>query len=253
MKKYIIGWIVLKLMLLGVLGLFVFDKFPSSQFAQVAEKATPTPKVETDKIDRPTSDPFKGDLSRYERENRADRLQIERVMDLLEITEGKNVADIGAGGGWFSAIAAKRVGEKGKIYAVDINEDAIKYINERKEKEKLINIEAVLGKTDDPILTKKSIDAVLILNTYHEIAEPIIYLKNLKPSLKKNAHIGIIDRDGNGENHGIDKEIIIKEAKQAGFSLKEQYDFVEDSMDYFLIFQLDTLKSNDRKKLKNQQ
>ncbi len=252
MKKYIITWIFIKLILLGVFWVFAFSSFQIPQFAQVAKSPTPTPEIVDDKIDRPTSDPFKGDLSRYDKENRAEKLQIERVMNLLNITEGKQVADIGAGGGWFSAIASKRVGEKGKIYAVEINEDAIKYINERKEKEKLTNVIAVLGETENPLLSKNSIDAVLILNTYHEIAEPIVYLKNLKKALKKEALVGIIDRNGDGEDHGIDKETVIEEAKKAGFSLKEQYDFVEDSMDYFLIFQIDTSKKDDRKDLKKQ-
>ena len=252
MKKYIIGWIIVKLMLLGAFGLFVFTGFPHSHFAQTTKSPTPTPETTDDKIDRATSNPFKGDLSRYDRENRAEKLQIDRVMDLLEITNGKKVADIGAGGGWFSAIASKRVGEKGKVYAVDINVDAIEYINKRKEKDNLTNVEAVLGKTDAPLLKNKSIDAVLILNTYHEIAEPIIYLKNLKTSLKKGALVGIIDREGNGDDHGIDIETIVKEAAKAGFALKGQYDFVEGSMDYFLIFEIAKPKKDDLKKREKQ-
>jgi ubiquinone/menaquinone biosynthesis C-methylase UbiE len=233
---------------LGLFSVFVFTEFSIRQFAQTDGKPTPAPTASPpDKIERPTSDPFKGDLTRYEREDRAEKLQIERVMDLLLIKEGSSVADIGAGGGWFSAIAAKRVGEKGKIYAVDINEDAIKFINERKETEKLPNIAAVLGKEDDPLLQKRSIEAVLILNTYHEIAEPIIYLKNLRTALKKNALVGIIDRNGDGDDHGIDKETVIEEASKAGFSLREEHDFVEDSMDYFLIFQLEKPNKDDRK------
>jgi SAM-dependent methyltransferase len=251
MKKLIISGIILKLSFLILFGFFFLNGFEILQLAQT--KTTPTPVPESnDKIDRPTSDPFKGDLSRYDRENRAEKLQIERVMDLLKITSGNKVADIGAGGGWFSAIASKRVGEKGIVYAVDINPEAITYINNRKEKEKLTNIEAVLGKTEDPLLAKNTIDAVLILNTYHEIAEPIVYLKNLKKSLKKDALIGIIDRFGDGGDHGIDIETIIKEANRAGFSLKGQYDFVEDSMDYFLIFETTKTIKNDRTKNKKQ-
>lgn len=250
MKKYIIGWILVKLLLVVVFSLFVFTSFPNLQLAQTTESPTPTPKITDDKITRATSDPFKGDLSRYDRENRAEKLQIERVMDLLQIKEGTTVADIGAGGGWFSAIASKRVGNKGKVYAVDINDKAIEYINKRKEKDNLTNVEAVLGETDDPQLKKNSIKAVLILNTYHEIAEPIIYLKNLLPTLKKGALVGIIDREGDGEDHGIDIETIVKEANQAGFTLKEQYDFVEDSMDYFLIFEITKSNKIGRKKTK---
>ena len=240
MKKFVIGLVAVKLIFLVSLAVFLFSGYQNiSVSSQTKPKTAPTATPTNDNINRPTSDPYKGDLARYDdRENRAENLQIERVMNLLQITEGKAVADIGAGGGWFSAIASKRVGEKGIIYAVDINEDAIKYINDRKIKQSLTNVLAILGKTDDPFLPQDSVDAVLILNTYHEVAEPIKLLRNLKKSLKKNALVGIIDRDGEGDDHGIAKETIIEEAEKAGFTLKETHTFVEDGMDYFLIFQV---------------
>lgn len=240
MKKFVIGLVAVKLIFLVSLAVFLFSGYQNfSVSSQTKPKPVPTATPTNDNINRPTSDPYKGDLARYDdRENRAEDLQIERVMNLLQITEGKAVADIGAGGGWFSAIASKRVGEKGIVYAVDINEDSIKYINDRKIKENLTNVLAILGKTDDPFLPSNSVDAVLILNTYHEVAEPIKLMKNLKKSLKKNALVGIIDRDGEGDDHGIAKETIIEESGKAGFTLKETHDFVEDGMDYFLIFQV---------------
>ena len=143
-------------------------------------------------------------------------------MNLLQITEGKAVADIGAGGGWFSAIASKRVGEKGIIYAVDINEDAIKYINDRKIKQSLTNVLAILGKTDDPFLPQDSVDAVLILNTYHEVAEPIKLLRNLKKSLKKNALVGIIDRvTAKAMTTELPKKLSLKKPKKRDSRLKK--------------------------------
>ena len=80
------------------------------------------------------------------------RLQVNRVMDILGITPGKTVADIGAGSGWFTVRAARRVGESGMVYAVDINPEAIRYIDERAQKEKLHNVKTILGKADDPLL-----------------------------------------------------------------------------------------------------
>src|SRR5215475_3467742 len=70
---------------------------------------------------RKTSDPYKGDLSIFESPGRDERLQINRVMEILGITAGKGVGDIGAGSGWFTVRAAKRVGGLGLVYAVDIN------------------------------------------------------------------------------------------------------------------------------------
>src|SRR5579864_4394644 len=98
---------------------------------------------------RPTSTPYTGDLSIFESPGRDERLQINRVMDILKITPGKNVADIGAGSGWFTVRAAKRVGSTGTVYAVDINPEATQYIDRRAKDESLTNIKTILNKGDD--------------------------------------------------------------------------------------------------------
>jgi ubiquinone/menaquinone biosynthesis C-methylase UbiE len=184
---------------------------------------------------RKTSNPYSGDLSIFESPGRDERLQINRVMDILGIGPGKNVADIGAGSGWFTVRAAKRVGDAGKVYAVDINPEAIKFIDDRIKKENLSNVQPILSSADSPKLPGP-VDVVFLLKTYHEIAEPIAVLRNLRPFLAKDAKLGIIDRNGNGEDHGIDQKVIIREAKEAGYRLLEHYDFVKDGMDYFLVF-----------------
>lgn len=184
---------------------------------------------------RKTSVPYKGDLSIFETPGRGEALQIDRVMDLLGIVPGKRVADIGAGSGWFTVRAAKRVTATGVVYAVDINPKAIRYIRTRAKREKLHNVKAICSKPDDPRLPTR-IDAVLMLKTYHEVAHPVALLRNLRPSLHPGAKVGIIDRDGNGEDHGVDAEIVIHEANEAGYELLEHEDFVRDGMDYFLIF-----------------
>ena len=187
--------------------------------------------------ERKTSTPYTGDLSIFDSAGRDERLQINRVMDMLGIGPGKNVADIGAGSGWFTVRAARRVTDSGTVYAVDINPEAISYIDQRAKKENLQNIKTILSKPDDPQLPAGRIDAVLMLKTYHEIAHPILLLRNLRSSLKPGAKIGIIDRNGNGENHGVNKDVIVREAAQAGYELRDTQDFVKaDGMDYLLIF-----------------
>ena len=84
---------------------------------------------------RATSTPYSGDLSIFEYPDRDKKLQIDRVMDLLGITAGKNVADIGAGSGWFTVRAARRVGTGGTVLAEDINPKAIEYIGNESQKE----------------------------------------------------------------------------------------------------------------------
>lgn len=187
---------------------------------------------------RKTSTPYTGNLSVFDSPGRDQRLQINRVMDILGIGPGKNVADIGAGSGWFTVRAAKRVTDSGRVYAVDINPEAIKYIADRSRKEKLENIETILSKPDDPMLPANSIDAVLLLKTYHEVAKPVALLRNLRAALRPGAKVGVIDRNGNGENHGVGKDVVIHEAGEAGYKLAGQYDFVKDGMDYFLVFEL---------------
>jgi predicted methyltransferase len=186
---------------------------------------------------RKTSDPYTGDLSIFEAPGRDERLQVNRVMDMLGIEPGKNVADIGAGSGWFTVRAARRVTGSGSVYAVDINQEAIHYIDQRAKKEQLHNIKTILSQPDDPRIPADSIDAVLLLKTYHEVAHPIVLLRNLRSSLKPGAKIGIIDRNGNGENHGVSKDVVVREAAQAGYELRDSQDFVKaDGVDYFLIF-----------------
>jgi SAM-dependent methyltransferase len=186
---------------------------------------------------RKTSEPYTGDLSIFDSAGRAERLQINRVMDILGIERGKTVADIGAGSGWFTVRAARRVSESGIVYAVDINPEAIQYITERARKEELHNVKTVLSKAADPLLPANAVDAVLLLKTYHEIEDPVALLRNLRGALRPGAKVGIIDRNGNGENHGIGRDVVIREAEQAGYRMIEKYDFVKaDKMDYFLVF-----------------
>lgn len=197
----------------------------------------PSPGRTSGEPQRKTSEPYTGDLSIFESAGRDERLQINRVMDLLGITEGKNVADIGAGSGWFTVRAAKRVGAGGVVYAVDINPEATRYIDERSRKEQLHNVKTILSKADDAMLPASSVDAVLLLKTYHEVAEPVVLLRNVKASLRPGARVGVIDRNGDGTDHGVQKDVVIREAAQAGYKLTDQYDFVKgDKMDYFLIF-----------------
>jgi SAM-dependent methyltransferase len=223
---------VVALALALILDLFGFEHRGFAQ-AQSPAPATGAPAGEQ----RKTSEPYTGDLSVFDSPGREERLQINRVMDVLGIAQGKSVADIGAGSGWFTVRAARRVGTGGLVYAVDINSEAIRYIGDRAHKEQLQNVKTIVGKPDDPLLSAGSVDAVLLLKTYHEVAQPVTLLKNLRAALRPGAKVGVIDRSGNGEDHGVSRDIVIREAKEAGYQLQEQYDFVKgDKMDYFLVF-----------------
>ncbi|MGI4854258.1 MAG: class I SAM-dependent methyltransferase [Janthinobacterium lividum] len=185
---------------------------------------------------RQTSTPYAGDLSIFEEPNRDQKLQIDRVMDILHITRGRAVADIGAGGGWFTVRAAKRVGPEGAVYAEDINPAAAKAIDTRAAKEKLPQVHSVLGTADD-LKLPAPVDAALLLKMYHEIANPVPLMRKLRESLKPGARVGIIDRNGNGADHGLKQSVLEHEMSEAGYRRIEQYDFTKEAgEDYFLVF-----------------
>lgn len=255
MKKFFRASPPMAILLLSV-AVFSLGACQTAELSPVvdAPQISPTPAVNSSPIpsvsaspaaqtsERKTSEPYTGDLSIFEGEDRAKNLQIDRVMDILNISEGKTIADIGAGSGWFTVRAARRAGEKGKVYAVEINREYVEHIRERAKRENFKNIETVLGAPDDPKLPADKIDAALILKTYHEIAEPVKVLNNLKKALKSGAFLGVIDKNGAGDDHGIAKETIIAEAKSAGFALVGEYDFVKpDGMDYFLVFRVEKM------------
>ncbi len=212
-------------------ALLLASLLPVSRPALWAQSAASPPSQQ-----RPTSTPYTGDLSIFESAGRDQRLHIDGVMKALAISPGKNVADIGAGSGWFTVRAARKV-KTGTVYAVDINPEAIKYIDNRIQKDQLHNVKTILSKPDNPELPPGSVDCVLLLKTYHEVAEPVALLRNLRSSLRPGARVGIIDRDGNGVNHGVHKEIVLREAGDAGYRLLEEHDnlVVDDDMDYFLV------------------
>jgi len=188
---------------------------------------------------RPTSTPYTGDLSIFDYPDREKKLQIDRVMDLLGISVGKNVADIGAGSGWFAVRAAWRVGPTGAVLAEDINPLAIEYIGKRVLKENLSNVRTVLGSVDDPRLPPGSVDAVLMLKVYHEIAHPVAFAMALRAALRAGGKVGIVDKNGNGANHGVNHDVVVKEMGEAGYKLVGTYDFTKaDGEDYFLIFEV---------------
>jgi predicted methyltransferase len=230
------------LLLLAALALGCVTSQYTKRVTTATASPSPTATVESaqepsDTINRPTSKPYSGGLSIFEDPKRDENLQPNRIMDILGIKEGSNVADIGAGSGWFTVRAARRIGNNGVVYAEDINGEYVKYIDGRATREGLANIRAILGKEDDPLLPANNVNAVLLLKTYHEVAQPIRLLKHIREAMRPGALLGIIDRNGKGDDHGIDKDVVVKEAERAGFMLLNEYDFVKpDNVDYFLVF-----------------
>ena len=115
----------------------------------------------------------------------------DQIMDHLGIGEGSIVADLGAGGGWFTIRLARRVGPNGRVYAQDIQPEMIGAIDRRVEREGLKNVQTVLGTAVDPQLPAP-VDVVLIVDAYHEMDDPRTLLRNVRKSLKPGGRIGIV-------------------------------------------------------------
>ncbi len=188
--------------------------------------------------EHPTSTPYSGDLSIFEEPNRDKLLQTDRVLDTLHLHAGSTVADIGAGGGWFSVRAAKRVGPTGHVLAEDINAHAVDAIRQRAQRETLPQITPVLGTPDDPKLPPDSLDAALMLRVYHEVAHPSVMLEGVHRALKAGGRFGVIDRPGTGADHGINADVVRREVEHAGFHYLGLYDFTKgDQNDYMIVFE----------------
>src|SRR4051794_12842104 len=117
----------------------------------------------------------------------------DQIMDALQIGENSVVADLGAGGGWFTVRLARRVGPNGRVYAEDIQPQMIQAVRGRMTREGLHNVETQLGTADDPKLPAGALDAVLIVDAYHEVEDPVMLLRNVAKALKPTGLVGIIN------------------------------------------------------------
>ena len=163
----------------------------------------------------------------------------DQVMDALRIGEGSTVADLGAGGGWFTMRLADRVGPNGLVYAQDVQQQMIEAINRRVRRADLKQVKTVLGTSSDPRLPAP-VDAVLIVDTYHEMEQSVTMLRNVKAALKPNGLIGIIEfkKDGLGPGPPLeeraDPQRVIRDAAAAGLRLISHETFLR--YQYMLVF-----------------
>ena len=156
----------------------------------------------------------------------------EQIMDALAIADGATVADLGAGGGWFTIRLARRVGPNGLVYAEDIQPQMVESIARRVQREGLTNVKTLLGAADDPRLPKGRIDAVLIVHTYHEMEDPVTLLRNVARALSPKGRVGIVDFTMGGGGPGppmderVDPERVITDAAVAGLRLLKRDTFI---------------------------
>jgi SAM-dependent methyltransferase len=164
----------------------------------------------------------------------------EQIMDALGIGDGSVVADLGAGGGWFTVRLAKRVGPNGLVYAEDIQPQMIEAIQRRVQREGLRNVETVLGAADHPSLPRAQLDAALMVETLYEVEDRQSLLTNVLSALKPGGRLGIVEYrpDGGGPGPGRDQRLpsqqVIRAAEAAGLRFVREEQFLP--YQYLLVF-----------------
>jgi predicted methyltransferase len=167
------------------------------------------------------------DLGLLEAPDRDDWNKPDVIMDSLGIADGAVVADLGAGGGWFTIRLARRVGPNGVVYAQDIQPQMIEAINRRMQHEGVNNVRTVMGTSTDPRLPV-GIDVVLIVDAYHEMEDPVTLLRNVARSLKPQGRVGVVDFLPGGGGPGpsaedrVNPEAVIGAAEAAGLLLQKR-------------------------------
>jgi len=169
-------------------------------------------------------------------EAREDRGEAAQVMDLAGIEPGMTVADIGAGNGYYTIKLAQRVGERGRVLAQDIDEDALKRLGNRVERERLDNVSIKPGAVDDPRLPENSFDRVFMVHMYHEVGEPYAFIWRLWPALREGGQVIVVDVDRPTSKHGTPPKLLFCEFEAVGYKLVE---FIEkpDIAGYFARFE----------------
>jgi predicted methyltransferase len=188
------------------------------------------------------------DLGLIEPPDRDQWQQPEQIMDDLGIADGAVVADLGAGGGWFTVQLAHRIGPQGIVYAVDVQREMIELVRRRAQRERLFNIRTILGSAADPLPT--GLDVALAVSVYHEMAcaqkprceEPVGVLKNVARSLKAQGRLGVVDfypgegGPGPAPEERVDEETVIKTAASAGLQLLMRKAITPFRYQYLLVF-----------------
>lgn len=164
----------------------------------------------------------------------------EAIMDTIGVKEGMVIGEAGAGEGYFTFWLSQRVGETGKVYANDIKASVLNKIKKRCEREGITNIETIQGKQNDPLFPKGKLDMVVMMLAFHEFENHGKWLENVKPSMKPNATLVIIERDpekiGSGWDHFMKKDEILETVKKSNFELVRLETFLKN--DNIFIFRM---------------
>ena len=175
-----------------------------------------------------------------ERQSREQEESISLALENLPISSNSVVADIGAGSGYYTFRIAPKVPE-GKVYAVEIQDEAIQYLQNRTKELGFSNVVPILGAEQTPNLPANSIDLVIMVDVYHELEYPQEMLTAIKESLKPDGKILLIEYRGEDPEvaikplHKMTVKQVEKELKANGFKLAENGQFM--NIQHFLVFE----------------
>ncbi len=157
---------------------------------------------------------------RWSTEEARDRLnEAGEVMSKAGIAKGMTVADIGAGEGYYTIRLSTRVGKDGRVLAEDIVPEVRDALAERVARDRLDNVSVRLGAPADPKLPDSSFDRILMVHMYHEIEQPYEFLWRMRPSLKPNGEVIVVDANRLTQNHGTPPKLLQCEFAAVGYQL----------------------------------
>jgi predicted methyltransferase len=155
------------------------------------------------------------------------------VMELLECRAGMTVVDLGAGTGYFLPYLSEAVGHEGRVLALDISRSSIDWMSSRIEREGLQNVQPVMVAPDDPALSPRSVDRILVANTWHHIPNRVDYAQKLLPALRPGGLLLIVDftidsPEGPPPKMRLTYDTVMRELEIAGFAVE----VVQESLPY---------------------
>jgi ubiquinone/menaquinone biosynthesis C-methylase UbiE len=174
---------------------------------------------------------------RFSNEDARDSVkEAQTVMKLADLQPGMNVADIGAGEGYYTVRLAPLVGKTGRVLAEDIVPATRDFLAARVQRETLDNVAVRLGKENDPLLPERSFDRIFMIHMYHEIERPSEFLWNLRTDLKKHGRVVVVDADRPTDRHGTPPRLLICEFAAVGYQLT-RFERLQESESYFAQFE----------------
>lgn len=178
----------------------------------------------------------KGKISYLERPERRKEFSPEQLLNMIPVKEMDSMLDFGAGTGYFSIPAAKRI--KGNVYALDIDATMLEIINKKALEEQLRNIVPVQGSMEALPLPDGSIDIIIASLVLHEIQPLAPLLQQMKNILKKEGYLVCLElepKDSSEKAPRITLEGMEREMIEAGFKITEKF-FPAESL-YMLVAQ----------------